>query len=69
MRLKWLAPPRIAITSGDSREYRSTAFVNGAQFFYGHSAPFLRPGLNGIKKSLGRRVFALEASTRSSHGI
>jgi hypothetical protein len=54
MRLIWLAPPRIAITSGDSREYRSTAFVNGAQFFYGHSAPFLRLGLNGIKKSLGR---------------
>jgi hypothetical protein len=35
-----LAPPTIAITSGDSQ--------------YIHSAPFLRRGLNGIKKSLGR---------------
>jgi hypothetical protein len=26
----------------------------GVQFFYVHSDPFLRLGLNGIKKSLGR---------------
>jgi hypothetical protein len=26
----------------------------GVQFFYFHSDPFLRLGLNGIKKSLGR---------------
>ena len=26
----------------------------GVQFFYIHSDPFLRLGLNGIKKSLGR---------------
>jgi 4-hydroxy-2-oxoheptanedioate aldolase len=26
----------------------------GVQFFYVHSAPFLRLGMNGIKKSLGR---------------
>ncbi len=41
----------------------------GVQFFYVHSDPFLRLGLNGIKKSLGRWVFTFEASTGSSHGI
>jgi hypothetical protein len=41
----------------------------GVQFFYVHSDPFLRLGLNGIKKSLGRRVFAFEASTGLPNGI
>src|SRR2546430_3653626 len=29
-------------------------FEKGVKFFYVHSDPFLRLGLNGIKKSLGR---------------
>ena len=41
----------------------------GAQFFYIHSAPFLRLGLNGIKKSPGRCALAASGSTGSSHGI
>jgi hypothetical protein len=31
--------------------------------------PFLRLGLNGIKKSLGRCALAASGSTGSSHGI
>jgi hypothetical protein len=37
-----------------AREHRSRAFEKGVQFFYVHFDPFLRLGLNGIKKSLGR---------------
>jgi hypothetical protein len=31
-----------------------SAREKGVQFFYVHSDPFLRLGLNGIKKSLGQ---------------
>jgi hypothetical protein len=44
-------------------------FEKGAQFLYIHSDPFLRLGLNGIKKSLGRCALAGSGSTGSSHGI
>jgi hypothetical protein len=50
----WLAPPMIAIALGDSQGTAVEGVRKGVQFFYIHSDPFRRPGLNGIKKSLGR---------------
>jgi hypothetical protein len=44
----WLAPPAIAITSSDSLGNTGRGRSNI------HSDPFLRLGLNGIRKSLGR---------------